>query len=150
MKKKKNIPKDNAPQVTSINRIVVLLVLVVLVSSLTTIIVLKNFSKDVPHEIKRLPYDFKVTENVSFVLDTDALHFGGGPNGARLQRGLNITTSQDARVHISWDGEGDIIVSENNFYLLADQTKDLLFYLNIPLDLANGTYSGELIFEFYR
>lgn len=148
MTKKKNVPKRKN-SITSVTNIVLLIVVVVLVSSLVTLLVVKNVSPK-PYEIKRLAYDFEVTDAVSFKLDDDMFHFGGGPAGVRLQRGLNVTTSKDANLKISWIGDGNIVVSENDFLIYANESKDLLFYLDIPLDALEGSYSGELIFEFYR
>jgi len=129
--------------------IVLLIIVVVVASSAVTLLLFKNASPE-PFDVKRLSYDFEVVNEVSFVLDRDILHFGGGPLKARLQRGLNITTSKDALLKISWVGDGNIVVSENNFIILANETKSLLFYLDIPDDLLEGKYSGELIFEFYK
>lgn len=148
MAKKKNLPKRQN-RITSVTSIVLLIILVVLVSSLATLLIIKNTSHK-PFETKRLAYDFTVTNGISLVLDTDILHFGGGPAGARLQRSLNVTTSKDAKLKISWIGDGNIVVSENNFMIYANESKDLLFYLDIPSNASQGSYSGELILEFYH
>lgn len=148
MAKKKRVPKRKN-DLTSVTNIVLLIIVVVLVSSLVTLLIVNHTHKKT-FEVKRLAYDFTVTDGVSMLLDTDILHFGGGPAGARLQRGLNITTSKDAKVKISWIGDGNIVVSENNFLIHANESKNLLFYLDIPSNASQGSYTGELIFEFYR
>lgn len=147
MVKQTNPRKNNSSR--SIGMIVLLIIVVVLISSLVTVLVFKGVNPK-PYEIERLPYDFKVTNAISFVLDDDILHFGGGPAGARLRRGMNVTTSKDALLKISWSGDGNIFLSENNFFITANESKSLMFYLDIPPDLEEGSYSGELVFEFYR
>ncbi len=137
-------------KIHSVTSVVAFIILVVLLSSLITLLLFKFFHQPEPSSVEKLPYDFTVVNDVSFVLDTDALHFGGGPQGARLERGMNISVSQDSLVKISWDGPGNLIVSKNNFLLKAGKTEDLLFYLDIPSDLSLGNYSGEVIFKFYR
>jgi len=34
--------------------------------------------------------------------------------------------------------------------IYANESKDLLFYLDIPSNASQGSYSGELILEFYH
>lgn len=141
--------QKNKSRTQSIGFVVFLIVVVVIISSLVTILILNSVNAK-PDEVSRLPYDFSVTNAVSMVLDNDIMHFGGGPNGARLERSMNITASSDALVKVSWVGDGNLVVSENEFVLRGQEPKELLFYLDIPSDLVEGAYFGEIIFEFYR
>ena len=150
MIKKSKSKKNKQVVVHSVTSLVAFIIIIVLLSSLITLLLFNIFHEPKPAVVEVLPYDFTVTNSVSFVLETDKLHFGGGPLSARLERGMNLSTSQDSLVKISWDGPGNIMVSDNDFLLSANTPKDITFYLDIPDDLSLGNYSGKIIFKFYR
>ena len=102
--KQKDQKRNSSPSVT---RVVLLLAIIVVVSSLVTFLLL-HFFNERPDEVKFIEYDYSVKERVGLVLDNDALHFGGGPPGARLQRSINLSTSKAARVHVSTDVESSL------------------------------------------
>ncbi len=126
-----------------------LLVVVSFVAIISTIVAYVLFSPSSPEHVS-IEYTFSVQSEIGFVLDSDALHFGGGPPGARLQRGLNISSTRDARVVLSWDGPGDIVVSKNNFLIQADTQEYVLFFLTVPSDLENGFYEGSIFVTLYE
>ena len=155
MVQKKKLNKSMSVRTNSSNKtprsiisIIVLLVVVILISSLVTILIIKNQSAK-PFDVKTLNYDFQVTPNVSFVLDSDILHFGGGPVGSRLQRSIDLSSSRTAIVKVSWVGDGELIISKNNFLVSADNPFNLSFYMDIPSNYSLGNYSGEIKFKFY-
>lgn len=132
----------------SVSRIVLLLVGVVLLSSIATLTIIE-LSGSRPYATQEIEYTYAVRDRVGIVLDTDALHFGTGPRGATLQRGINLSLPYDARVRI--DADTDVLqVSDNDFYLEKGMTYPLEFYLTIPEDVSNGNYSGLLTFQFFR
>lgn len=132
----------------SVSRVVLLLIVVVLLSSFITLAVIE-LGTSRPYATQEIEYTYAVRDRVGIVLDTDALHFGTGPRGATLQRGINLTIPYDAQVRI--DADTDVLqVSDNDFYLEKDTVYPLEFYLTIPEDASNGNYSGVLSFQFFR
>jgi hypothetical protein len=102
-----------------------------------------------PREVVMINYTFMVKENVGFNLDTDKLHFGGGPTNSFLERSMNISSTFDSRVHIQSAGPGSILLDINDFELNASSSKEILFTLEIPSDLELGLYEGVVFFYFY-
>jgi hypothetical protein len=141
--------KRRKSKYTGIQKVVFLLVAVIVLSVATTFALLYFFDTS-PDEIKTLKYTYTAKENVGFVLDTDALHFGGGPRGALMVRNINMSTTEDARVKITSVGPGTVTVSENDFFLPANTSKELTFSLSVPLDAQPGFYEGIVYFSFYR
>lgn len=133
------------------NRIIAAVSLLVILISL---IVMVFFVSDIPGDQKpfsrsTIDYDFTVSEEVGFVLDDDMLHFGGGPRGAKLKRGLDINSSRDARVVLSWQGPGNISVDRNNFFVAAKNSSSVIFTLEIPPGISSGNHSGEIYIDLY-
>lgn len=96
-----------------------------------------------------IDYEFKVTNYVGFNLDTDKLYLGSGGPGSTLRRAMKISYTEDSIVEISARGPGEIIISDNNFFLEKDTGKDIEFSLVVPqIDLGN--YTGEIKLTFYK
>lgn len=131
-------------------RLVLIVVIIALLCIGITAMIYSSFLKKSPFETQSLNYNYKVKNHSSFNLDTDSLHFGGGLPGAVLQRGLNITSPKDAFVLITWAGDGLMYVSDNDFYLNADEVKGIQFTMNIPQDAKQGNYTGKILFSFYE
>jgi hypothetical protein len=131
-------------------RFVILLLIIAFLCVGITAMLYSSLIEEKPFEVKRLPYDFVVKDSVGINLDTDILHFGGGPAGSQLQRSLNLTSQNDAFVVITWQGEGDVGANKNDFLLLANYSQPVKFVLTIPEGLPNGNYTGEIIFSFFK
>jgi len=126
--------------------LIVLLIIIIFFSALPIII---YQTTERPYLIQTLAYDFSVKESVGFMLDSDILHFGGGPVGSGLERGMNVTSKETALVKIYAQGQGDIVISDNDFMVYANQSHPLIFTLTVPT-LPFGTYNGTVYFEFYK
>ncbi|MGM5481811.1 MAG: hypothetical protein ACQESE_05380 [Nanobdellota archaeon] len=136
------------------NTIVALLSIIVIVVALGVMIYFAVSSSPTlekkPFSHSTIDYDFSVSQEVGFVLDSDMLHFGGAPPGAKLKRGLEINSSRDARVLIVWEGPGDISVDKNNFTIDAGNNTEVIFTLKVPDTLSTGEYDGEIIIDLYE
>lgn len=106
-------------------------------------------AKNSPFEVRNMGYDFKVKSNIGVNTDTDIIHLGGAMPGSTLEREMHLTSPQDALVRISFDGPGDLRLSNNDFQLLKNQTENLTFSMVVP-DLPLGNYSGVVTFKFYH
>ena len=124
---------------------ILLILCIAVVMPLLTLLILPK-----PLEVQQTKYDFEVVDGVSINLDTDALHFGGSFPGATLERGMNISSNEAGRIVVRVEGPGDLIVSENNFYLEANETRLVLFSLTIPLDTSFGLYEGVIYVQRYK
>lgn len=107
------------------------------------------FSDAPPIAIKELSYDFEVKDSVGFVLENDALHFGGGPPGATMQRNITLSAPYDAEVEVRYDGPGVLRISENNFFIHKGEDKVVDFTLVVP-SLEYGKYGGKVFFRFHK
>ncbi|MGE0793020.1 MAG: hypothetical protein AB7V77_02440 [Candidatus Woesearchaeota archaeon] len=116
---------------------------------LTLIPILVYLSIDKPFKVQYLEYDFKIKNQVGFMLDSDILHFGGAPQGSQLQRNITLSIAFPSIVKIGFEGPGNIISSDNNFYLEANKNKSLEFILTTPNE-PEGNYSGIIFIEFYK
>jgi len=148
---KKSIKKqgDSQSKKDSSLRLVVLLVIIAFLCVGITAMIYGSFIVKKPFEVQVLPYDFVVKNTVAFNLDTDIMHFGGSAPGRLLQRSLNLTSPKDALVHVDWSGDGVLVVDDNDFYLQESESKEIMFSLYIPSEIALGNYSGEIVFSFY-
>jgi len=105
-------------------------------------------AKNTPFEVRNMPYDFRVKNNIGFNADTDILHLGGGMLGSTLIRDMSLSSPRDSIVKISFEGDGDLHVSANDFVLLKNESKLLTFSMVVP-NLPLGNYSGMVTFKFY-
>ena len=111
--------------------------------------VLLTSTDEVPIIVKELPYDYSIQQTIGFVLDDDALHFGGSPVNTILKRNITLTSEFPAMIKINFKGPGNLSVNENNFFLNQNVNKSLEFILVVP-DEMKGNYSGSVFFEFYE
>lgn len=123
------------------------LIIIIIVGLTFTLLTLM---KDTPEEVISFPYNFQVKDHLGFSLDTDKLYFGGGIAGFVLERKLEVSSPFDAMVHIDSEGPGLVTVDENDFFLKANESRDLVFHLKIPDDLPVGAYEGIVILSFYE
>ena len=77
------------------------------------------------------------------------MHFGIIPFDGNSVRSINITSSNNYLIKIRHKGDGNLIVSENDFILEKDEIKTLNFTL-YPTNRSTGYYSGNITFDFYR
>ncbi|MGM5479870.1 MAG: hypothetical protein ACQESC_00245 [Nanobdellota archaeon] len=89
-------------------------------------------------------YDFTVGDDVGFILDTDAMHYGVAPAGSSSQRGLFVNSSEDGVVYLSSQGDGNISFSKNAFPISAGDQEIVSTTLQVPSSLSPGNYSGSI------
>ncbi len=107
-------------------------------------------TRSTPTEIRSINYTFTVKDALGFNLDTDKLHFGGGPSGVTLQRTLDISSTYDSIVEIETVGPGFIVLDKNNFKMEAGENTTLTFNLLIPQTMPQGAYEGTIYLYFYE
>lgn len=140
----------NRSSVISRKRTLLIAILVVLLTYSLVLLLVSVFAIGSPYRIEVLDYDFNVANAVGFNLDSDAIHFGSGPNTAVLNRGVVISASQDSIVKVLWDGPGDLAIDKNDFFMKSGSNTSISFVLTIPDDLPLGNYSGEVYFHFFN
>lgn len=101
-----------------------------------------------PFAVEILSYNYAVVDDVGLVLDTDALNFGEAPPLATVKRGINISTSRPARVHIRVDTT-NIAVDKNDFIVMPGISQPVSFVLLIPEFANRGNYTGNITLLFY-
>ncbi|MFW5865997.1 MAG: hypothetical protein ACOCU6_02800 [Nanoarchaeota archaeon] len=97
-----------------------------------------------------IAYDYQVIDEIGVNIDTDALHFGGGPRGAIRQRSLNLTPHHDGTLLFSWVGDGNLSVSDNNFAVSSGEIVQVNFTLVIPENASYGNYSGTIYVDLHK
>lgn len=127
----------------------ILFVLVAIALGIVVAFLLTALQTPEPLAREVMPYDFSVTNHLSMNIDTDILHFGGGPTGSRLEREMKVSFSKDSRVVISWDGEARMSVTKNDFFLAANSSESVKFMIALPSDAARGNYTGNIFLDFY-
>jgi hypothetical protein len=145
VKKRKSCSNPNSRK-----KMFILSILIVLFIYGITMILITVFSFNNPYRVEDMTYDFVVKDRMGINLDSDYLHFGGGPAGIILQRSIIISSDQDSKVSVSWDGPGNLTVNKNNFPLKARLNESVLFYLAVPVDLEQGNYTGQIHFKFFK
>lgn len=129
-------------------QLIALILSIVIVLSVVVAII--SLSKETPTEISTINYTFTVTDKISFNLDTDKLNFGGGFEGATLQRRMNVSAPYDARVHIESVGPGNLISNINDFSIKSGSSQEVTFSLLVPGNLPPAKYEGQVFFYFYQ
>jgi hypothetical protein len=132
-------------------RLVLILVAVLLLGIFGTIMIYYNY----------YILDYKVVDTYvkvispgvgGFNTDKDALRFGSVPVGSSGERYFIFHTNEDAVVKIV--PSGDMVrffsLSDYNFFLAKDDTKQIVADINIPEGTALGNYSGEINIYFFR
>ena len=101
---------------------------------------------------RTIPADVVVKGVGGLNLDTDRLHFGGVPPGDYAQRKIHISYTRDSHVQIMV--KGDLAqftsISENDFFLPANERKDINFTASIPENTTFGNYTGTIFLTFLR
>ena len=131
-------------------RILLFSIIIILLVYGVSMLLISIFSMSSPYRIEVMDYDFTVKDGIGINLDSDYLHFGGGPSGAFLERSISITSDMPAKVSISWEGPGDLSVDKNDFKIGANETTPVTFYLGIPENLSLGNYSGTVFLRFFK
>lgn len=130
-------------------RVLIISILIILLVYGVSLLLISVFSMSAPYRVESMPYDFIVKDNIGFNLDSDYMHFGGGPNGATLERSMTLFSDRPAKVSITWEGEGNLNVNKNNFKIAPNVSESITFYLVIPEGLPPGNYSGLVFFRFF-
>lgn len=130
------------------NILILSLICIVLITSIILFFALKNINSK-PAVTQTLMYDFNVTTHPGFMLDDDALHFGGITAGGYSTRPMTITANKTYLVKIHYEGPGSLIVDNNNFIIQENTNKSLEFTLT-PINTTLGYYSGTIFFDFYK
>lgn len=95
----------------------------------------------------------EVTERgTSFNTDTDKIDFAKNYLGGGGTKKINLYTKQDALVMIQMTGNITqfLSLSENNFLMHANTTREITIKLAIPKDSRLGEYEGKLKVYFYK
>jgi hypothetical protein len=140
MKKKKMFPK----------KVVVLILLFVIISTISTYIFYKNF---VIFDVQETKMYLNVSNGtVGINVDTDALYFGKIPRGGIGTRNISLSNydSNPHIIHIKLYGDfADwVYVSKNNFVIKPNSTEVVEVFVYVPNDAQIGNYTGTLRVEF--
>lgn len=136
--------------VRSRKRLLLSAVLIVVLLYSVVLLLVSVFALSTPYLVENIPYDFSVKDKLGVNVDSDSLHFGGGPAGVILQRSLAFTVEQDSRVVVSWDGPGSLSVDKNDFILKKGENTSIMFYLSFSKDLPIGDYNGTVELHFFE
>lgn len=84
--------------------------------------------------------------------DSDHLNFGAVSPGTEVRRKISVEYSKSADVFVEVDGESDlkrwISITPHKFTLDENQSKEILFVLDVPADYNEGFYDGKVRFCF--
>ncbi|MEM0465409.1 MAG: hypothetical protein QXW97_01760 [Candidatus Pacearchaeota archaeon] len=93
----------------------------------------------------------KVDNQIGVAVNGTALVFGVIPPGSYSTKTLHITNVHNGIAKVKIYAKGNIKnflnVSDNNFILYPNESKELIFRAKIPLGTKYGDYSGKVIFE---
>jgi hypothetical protein len=132
-------------------KIILACLLLAVVAVASSFAVAKLFFQESYLERSTLDYAYTVKERtVGINLDANKLNFGGGPAGAILSRGVNISASTPGEIHLSWVGNGTLSVDYNNFILDAGESQEVLFTVFIPETQEIGNYSGQIYVDVFE
>jgi hypothetical protein len=105
-------------------------------------------------DIKIIDTDVNIDYSVGFNLDTDALHFGIVPPAGTGTRNITITNeyNRDCKVNINIDGKMKdwFEISNNNFEFKENQSENIMFKINPPIDTKIGDYNSKIILTFLK
>jgi len=110
-------------------------------------------------EIKTIGVDFRVPKGlnvIGFNPDNDSLHLGRIPLNGVGKRNFSLFNDYDYALKVDIKSTGNaspyIFLSDNNFILESNETKDLRISAKPSLvpDTQPGNYSGELIIIFRK
>ncbi len=147
---KRNLDKKRKNMMYSYLLVAAILVVVFILGSLGTYVFYYS-QKLISYSEYNLSVE--VTERgTSFNTDTDKIDFAKNYLGGGGTKKINIYTKEDALVMIQMTGDIEqfLSLSENNFLLYANTTREVVIYLAIPKDAILGEYEGKLKVYFYK
>jgi hypothetical protein len=127
--------------------LLLLCIFLVLVAGLTIVL----YNTLVVVEVLQKPLTLQVKDHVGLNFDPDAIHFGGGPPGAILDRTFNLTTTEPlyVSIHVTGPIKEFVSVTENDFLIKPGELKSITLFATIP-EVPKGWYNGTLIIYLKR
>ena len=131
------------------SRSIIILVAIALAFSGLTLILYPNLTN---YEVRQVPMQIQVAEKLGFNTDPGDLNFGANFPGNTNKRFMEISFEKRTRVIIELEGDFApwVQISDDDFILEADETKQLTFTAYIPEEAEEGDYTGTAIFYFKR
>ena len=126
---------------------------IVLITTLLVMITILSLYIGLSRDYQELNFDFKIGNNLGFNLDSDAIHFGTMFQGDEAKRNIVIKNDNCVKCLVNLKIKGNsewISVSDNNFVLKKDETKEIEVKLNPPNDAELKEYFGTLKIYFWR
>lgn len=119
----------------------------ILIATITLTILILFFRA--PLNKQTISTRFVAGENMGFDLDPGKLNFGQIVPGYGASRTITITNTLDKPTITTIESSGKIskyiIVSENNFILQPNESKEISFSCYAEKETAFGEYNGEII-----
>jgi len=135
-KKKKEIKKEKA---------LIILILIIIISSLITYFIYNSLK---PIEIQTIDMSLTVGDYTGFDVNTSSLIFGTAAPSSFIKRSVNITNIDENTHEIHIKATGDlkkwISISETEFILKKEESKEISIKANIPNDAEYREYEGKL------
>lgn len=104
-------------------------------------------------QTKELDMFLTVSNYTGFNVDTDAIYFGTIPNGGSGKR-IILLHNLDVNSEVLIKKEGNfmdwILLEENNFFMEANESKNVSVSVRVPADADYGNYTGKLKIVFKR
>lgn len=124
-----------------------------LIVVLLTLTLISGFMVSSFFEYDKIDVQLTVSNIIGFNVGTDALYLGAVPPGNSANRMIHIRNDRFlfGRVNIKTEGAPAdwLYVSDNNFYLKKDETKDINVRAVVPKDAAYGEYNGTIKVYFF-
>lgn len=98
-------------------------------------------------------YSVIVGNHIGFNVDNDKIYFGTVPRGERSRRAIVVkNTDKPSKVRIRAFGDlaGNIKLSDNNFKMQKNETKEITIFMFADSHTNYGKYTGNVIFLFTR
>lgn len=120
----------------------------ILIILLGTFISINNIEK------RKIEVKFEIGEKPGFDLDPEALTFGRIPKNSSATRNINIYNEFNHDIYISISLSKNLLgflsVSENNFILNPQESKNISFFINSKKESELGVYEGYVIIKTTR
>ena len=124
--------------------VLMVLILAFVSVALTTVF----YSFYIVKEVKVVPMDVKVSDHSGFNLDTDAMHFGLVMSPGAVERSMIISHGSDEPLRVEIKTEGVmsewVYPEEDSFVLWPNQSKEVMFDINVPENIEYGHYNGTI------
>jgi hypothetical protein len=92
------------------------------------------------------PMLYQTSNKLGINTNTDALNFGKNIPGSTSTRQINISNTQKYSVSVSIKLTGDlaqfVTVSDNDFILAPNATREIIFYVQTPKDTPQMNFTG--------